>query len=404
MLEGGEFSHKLLRADRSIQRAKIFASMRSGFRAVLTYAFKSPNLQVFMHCHLIVPDLFWPEPSDTTAYDTVTSSALQLLLARGRRTIVDFHDEGLESFESWLLARCGVARQQDWPVAPFTAEADGLAVDPAAEPSYWLRADPIHLRVDRDRLIAAELDPSSVRMEEAEALVATLNQHFSVDGLRFDASNPARWYVRASAPARMQTASIATVQGQSVEACMPSGPDAQAWRSVMNQAQMLLHEHAVNQVRETRGELAINSIWFWGGGRLVQPALGERPVQWLADNALARGLALAAELPAKSVPNDATAWLRSAGQDGIVWIVLEQLRAPAARRDIEAWKGGLRSLEQKWFSPVLEALRDGRLGMVTLHAIGPASALGAESTAQDLRRFWRRPKPLAQYVAQASAP
>jgi hypothetical protein len=36
--------------------------------------------------------------------------------------------------------------------------------------------------------------------------------------------------------------------------------------------------------------------------------------------------------------------------------------------------------------------------MVTLHAIGAASAFDVETTRQDLRYFWRRPRPLASYA------
>jgi hypothetical protein len=36
-----------------------------------------------------------------------------------------------------------------------------------------------------------------------------------------------------------------------------------------------------------------------------------------------------------------------------------------------------------------------RIGMLTLHAIGPGGTLSVESVRGDLRRFWRRAKPLA---------
>jgi hypothetical protein len=37
----------------------------------------------------------------------------------------------------------GIARQQDWPIAPLAARAAGLEVGEA----YWLRFDPVHLDV-----------------------------------------------------------------------------------------------------------------------------------------------------------------------------------------------------------------------------------------------------------------
>jgi hypothetical protein len=39
--------------------------------------------------------------------------------------------------------------------------------------------------------------------------------------------------------------------------------------------------------------------------------------------------------------------------------------------------------------------------MVTLHAVGAGGALDVETTRQDLRFFWRRPRPIADYAASA---
>jgi hypothetical protein len=40
----------------------------------------------------------------------------------------------------------------------------------------------------------------------------------------------------------------------------------------MNEIQMLLHEHPVNDVRQRRGRPVINSLWFWGFGAITPPA------------------------------------------------------------------------------------------------------------------------------------
>ena len=95
---------------------------------------------------------------------------------------------------------------------------------------------------------------------------------------------------------------------------------------------------------------------------------------------------------------DAGRWLRASGNDGLELIVLDALRAPAAYGDAAAWRERLGVFERDWFAPLAGALRQGRIGMVTLHAIGTAGAFDVETTRQDLRYFWRRPRPLASYV------
>jgi len=90
------------------------------------------------------------------------------------------------------------------------------------------------------------------------------------------------------------------------------------FHALMNEAQMLLHEHPVNAGREARGELALNSIWFWGGG--VIDASKARPFSTVVgDDPLTRGLALAAGIPARALPKDAGSMLAGLGDEEWRW-------------------------------------------------------------------------------------
>jgi hypothetical protein len=57
---------------------------------------------------------------------------------------------------------------------------------------------------------------------------------------------------------------------------------------------------------------------------------------------------------------------------------------------------GLAELESRWFAPLLAALRTGRIGMLSVHL--PEAGAGFELVRGDLRRFWRRSKPLPDYA------
>src|SRR2546423_11819725 len=103
------------------------------------------------------------------------------------------------------------------------------------------------------------------------------------------------------------------------------------FHALMNEAQMLLHEHPVNAEREARGEPALNSIWFWGGG--VVDAAKPRPFSAvIADDPLARGLALAAGIPAHALPKDADSVLAALGDEGRALVVLDAPPAAQPRR------------------------------------------------------------------------
>ena len=329
-----------------------------------------------MHCELYIPDFFLREelpPADSLV-------AAETLIARGRRKRM-----APTSPEAWLFGRFGVARQRDWPVAPYTLLADGGA----PERYYWIRADPVHLQVGRDSLGLADGAAFDVSRAESEALVETLNRHFG-QSMLFYPLRPARWYVRLEKAPDMQTTPAAAARGAAIDDKLPSGPDAMRFHALMNEAQMLLHEHPVNAEREARGEPSLNSIWFWGGG--VIDAVKTRPFSAvIGDDPLARGLALAAGIPAPALPKDADSVLAALGDEGRVLVVQDAPR--------KAQLGERRTaLERDWFLPLLGALKSGRIGMLTLHLCGADSLLEVETVRSDLRRFWRLRRPLSAYA------
>jgi hypothetical protein len=347
-----------------------------------------------MNVHLVVSALFPdPERGDAQISDT-RAVALEMLFARGRRR----SDPGA-TLEAWLLDAFAIARQSDWPAAPYSLVAD--AGDPNG--AWWLRADPVNLRADRDTVLFADTELSDIEPDEAAALAASLNAHFATTGITIHPRRANRWYARVDRDPAMCAPPAADLRGQPLLAHMPDGPEGRTWRSILNEMQMLLHEHPVNQSREARGAAAVNGLWLWGAGRI---AGAPRPVyaRVTADHPVARGLALAAGKRAAPLPASAREWLDSAGNSGgaaagVEVIVLDSLRAPAASRDTAAWRAGLETLERDWFAPLLAALRAGRIGMITLHAPGAARTSVAETTRQDLRHFWRRRRPLATYAA-----
>ncbi len=348
-----------------------------------------------MNVHLVLADLFWPHPQAAALHAGLDLPALETLVARGRRAV-----QPAASLEQWLAERHGLeAAGAEVPYAPYSLMGDGI--DPGD--ACWLRADPCHLRLGTDHLVLADAATFDIAAEEAEALVGALNAHFAPEGLWFHAARPERWYLRAEAAPAITTTPLAAARAQSVDPLLPRGPDARAWHARLNELQMVLHAHPVNEAREARGAPGINSVWTWGPGRAGAPL--RRPYARLrAAEPLALGLAQAAGAAIFPLPPNAAAWLQDAARDGIEAIVLDLLRVPAAFGDAEAWRGRMDSLERHWFAPLAEALRAGRIGMVTLHAIGAGGTLRVETTRQDLRYFWRRPKPLASWRPAADGP
>jgi hypothetical protein len=341
-----------------------------------------------MHCHLLVPDLFWPDPNFREIYGGLATPALVQLLSKCRR-----RHAPAASAEAWLCGQFSVERQQDWPVAPYNLLADG------GEPGghHWLRADPVHLEIEGGRLALADSRAFPLSQEEAQGLTDSLNTHFAADGLRFHPQRPERWYLRTHTAPALETTDLAAAVGKSIDSLMPRGDDAPVWRARLNDAQMLLHGHAVNIAREHAGQTTVNSIWLWGGGTLSDAVSAPFDALWSQDP-FALGLAQAARIATRDLSAGAPGLLRAGAGEGVQLILLDQLRGAAQYDDAHRWREALLLLERDWFAPLLAALRQERIGMLSLYALGPAGVLSAEATRGDLRRFWRRVKPLADYA------
>lgn len=344
-----------------------------------------------MHLHLAVPDLIWPDPQQQGAGASCALPALLRLLAKGRmRANESAH------LDDWLLQAFGVPGVG---IAGYTHHADDSE---SGLEGAWLRADPCHLRVNRGRLTLADAACFELSGEEANALAERLNAHFGADGLRFEVLQGSRWYLRAEALPQIESTTLERARGRDIDELLPRGPAAAPlyWRRMLNEVQMLLHEHPVNEAREARGELPINSLWLWGEGSSPRP--GRQPFKRVrSHNPLAIGLARASGATALALPDNASQTLTQTPSEGIELAVLEQLSAPAAYGDLHAWETRLAALESAWFAPAVEALAAGRIGMLSIHAIGSGASFSVEAVRNDLRHFWRRTRPLRHYMHQS---
>ncbi len=237
---------------------------------------------------------------------------------------------------------------------------------------------------------------------EVDALCESLNRTSRVAlTLTPSARRPDCWYARLEDAAPPFNVPLLEAAGDDVDRHLRAQIERcrrgqhVAAHALLNELQMLLHDHPVNAAREARGEPAVNSVWFWGAGRPPARAgplaVGERGRAARARSGT-RG-----RHPSPALEVSADSWLERAPEDGRHLIVLDGLRLPHALVDVELYLAGLLALEARWFAPLLEALRVQRIGMLTLFAPDAPEALSIEIVRGDLRRFWRRPRALAPW-------
>jgi len=310
---------------------------------------------------------------------------LELLLARGQTAASE-----PTAVEALAFGALGAEFEGgDLPVAAVTRLYD-MGV---ADNEWWIRADPVHLVTRRDGLILVPGDLVDLELNEAQALCEELARNYAAEGWLLRAPHPWRWYLRPPQVPDIQTTPLSLVAGRDIHACLPTGPEGRAWHTLLNEMQILLHSSQINAERERRGALAINSLWFWGGGRL--PAVKGAGVDavW-SDEVVALALARLMGVPHNPLPAGYGAW-KSLARPGHHLIVFDGLRK-AIQRDAEAgWGIGLAELETAWFGPLVAAMRAGEVSELTLLT---DHGLTCQTTGWQLRRWWRRRRPLSDFT------
>ncbi|GLR12763.1 hypothetical protein GCM10007907_15530 [Chitinimonas prasina] len=337
-----------------------------------------------MKLTLLVPDLRFARQAGFDPVVEMTLPGLSSLLGRAGRQL-----QPATTMEDWLRQQFGA---EDCGAAALTLPMDL----PGAAAGHWLRADPVHLRADRDRALLFDASLLAINQAEAVALVSALNNLYADDGYQFVAATPNRWYLRLPEAPDFTTTPLARVVGQDVHAHLPKGPTALRWHRLLNELQMLLYTQPVNDAREQAGRPTINSIWLWGEG-IAPQGLAKPCDRLIGNDALACGLAQAAGVGSQVLP---AGW--KAVGTGHTLICLDQLVASARQGDIHAWREALQQLERDWFQPLLAAWQAGEVDAIDMVLPGAQQTLQASLRRGDRWKLWRRPVLLRDCLAEAA--
>lgn len=330
--------------------------------------------------HLVISDLFLPKDFAAEACRGLSLPALEKLLGRGRSEMLE-----AVPLEDLLCEKFGVLCAADAPIAPISAAFDGLAA------GCWLRADPVHLRLQRDQMLL--LPNIEISASEAEQMCASLNLHFSGQDMEFFAPHPQRWYVRLDAFPRIHTKPLSQVIGGDVRGALPTGEEAASWHQVFNEIQMLLFAHPLNKARDERGAMPINSVWLWGGGCSVNLSSKKNYEQVSSDEVLVEMFAAAAGIPFAAWSEQ---WrdTENSGKQLLVWT---ELRPALQRGDLAAWRTALQDFETGYAQTLLQALRSGNIARLQIDILGSEGIRRVLLTRRDIWAFWRRAKHVAEY-------
>ena len=275
---------------------------------------------------------------------------LEALFAAGKIGTAD------DAAEEWLCAQLGCPTPDGAPIAALRLASE-TAVRVDAEQGYWLCADPIATSIGIDS-VRIDRVITDLTQPEATALTQSLNDCFSPDGLRFVAPSASRWYVQCDAPQSIVTTPLWRAIGGSMLIQFPTGNAAPAWRSRLNEAQMLLHSHSVNTARAHHGLLPVGSLWWWGGGSW--PALVPAKIDVVVGGPRWIGSACAASrVDFRPLCADASALFQTGTRNTLIVLDDKWEQSALTPDSLVRWEG-------EWFGALRAALDSGALDQATL--------------------------------------
>lgn len=239
---------------------------------------------------------------------------------------------------------------------------------------------PVHLRPDMSSAMVFPIEASAENLADSRRLLEDLGSLFAED-LAISALEDDVFLMRLeSCRAPNHYPHVLSVLGKSAKPYIEQSRENLDWYRLLNEMQMFLHQHEINQQRTLGGLLPINSLWCWGGGESRPPF--SAPAWYGNDtllNRFAESLGLKTGTLGEFDPDSAT------GE--VLLVDLRLLEATKTGRAI-ALDSLLLEIEQE----ILGVYPEDRRGSTWLRA---GFEFDFHLGARDHWKFWRRDKNLA---------
>jgi hypothetical protein len=293
-------------------------------------------------------------------HSSVEMPALSALLRRADR--VERHPDWRRA----VLARVAPQWQND-DLAPAVVVAALLGDIPPSGTALCL-ASPVHVVAGMSRVHLHDCGQLILRDAERDELIGSFRHMFGDEAIALHTAGDAL-LLRAPFAAATTDDDPGRLAGQALERQSARNADERALRLLGAELEMWLASLALNQQRERRGELPVNGLWLWGGGRMP-------------DRALAAG----ASPPLLACGTDI--WFQGLMKMlGCTDLPVSNTWDELPAGDVICQTSDIVKLESDWFAPALRDLKSGRLRELELLLDGDLWRVHRRS----LSLLWRRP-------------
>jgi 2,3-bisphosphoglycerate-independent phosphoglycerate mutase len=177
-------------------------------------------------------------------------------------------------------------------------EAIGLDVQVGPE-EIPITCDFINLQSSHNDMVVKDYTADQLSSDSAKILLDGLQENITDPPVRFFPGNGAHNLMVIKSPPLSGTLTPPEeLIGEGIRQIMPAGEEFEDLVYVMNQAQIILHNHKFNRALQAEGKDTVNSIWFSGNGPVVKlPNVSEvhgKSVSVITASVLLKGIAKAA--------------------------------------------------------------------------------------------------------------
>jgi hypothetical protein len=214
------------------------------------------------YTQLIIPSAgLQPFESPTSAFNPAELLAAWKEEVGGR---IKLHEEALSMPYEIAYARA-LGIPSDEGMIPWAA----LETETLGKACAWLH--PCRLDVGMTDMVLQPTSALRLMDTESRELHALIAPYFEQDGIELRYHSASRWLALGDQFAEFECASLARVQGRSINAFLPDlgeFPLQLKFSRLQAEMQMLLYTHPITDARVARGLPAVNSFWVDGAGVL----------------------------------------------------------------------------------------------------------------------------------------
>lgn len=222
-----------------------------------------------------------------------------------------------------------------------------------------------------------------VAQSEAERLCRDLSEFYADIPRYFTPVLPELWLVSLARAYRWGAKPVLDLGGLLGADDQPDGEDSLEWLRVQTEIQMWLAAHPVNHNRKKRGLPELNGLWLWDGTNG-----GARGGTVFADTVWSRF-----HPERRALPDSFRAYEETAAHlpDTHHILFMDDLRLTALTGDRERYAAILQQWEERWFAPLYEAVRTGKIKRLDIATDGQHGGTLTLAPA-DRWKFWRGAK------------